>query len=182
MRNHDEKIKDMVESVLPSTRRQTARTERRIVHKKQRTRQRDMLRNMAAESDRDFREGRRLAAISNMVWDRRAADNVGALVRWARAVVERDPVLAAADWPRRRRGSPRSFPRTSSGSTPCSTSSGPSALGGRMRGCAVPRLGRSTRPVPRSRPRCAASSRPDVTPNSTSGSVRSTPLTAHRGG
>lgn len=99
MRNHDEKIKDMVESVLPSTRRKTARTERRTIHKRQRARQRDVLRNISAEEDPDFHEGRRVAAIHNMVWDRRAADNVGALCRWAAAVVERDPVLAAADWP-----------------------------------------------------------------------------------
>lgn len=102
MRNHDEKIKDMVESVLPSTRRKAARTQRRTIHKKQRARQRDMLRNISAEADPDFREGRRAAAIHNMVWDRRAADNVGALCRWAAAVVERDPVLAAADWPTQR--------------------------------------------------------------------------------
>lgn len=100
MRNHDEKIKDMVESVLPSTRRTTARTERRIIHKRQRTRQRDMLRIIAA--DPDFREGRRASAISNMVSDRRAADNIGALCRWAAAIVERDPALAAADWPTQR--------------------------------------------------------------------------------
>jgi hypothetical protein len=102
VRNHDEKIKDMVESVLPSTRRKTARTERRIIHKKQRARQRDMLRNISVEPDPDFCEGRRVSAISTMVWDRRAADNVSALVRWAGAVVERDSALAAADWPSQR--------------------------------------------------------------------------------
>lgn len=99
MRNHDEKIKDMVESVLPSTARKTARAERRNIHKKQRSRQRDVLRSITAESDPDFREGRRGSGIHDMVVDRRAADKIGPLVRWAAAVVERDPVLHGADWP-----------------------------------------------------------------------------------
>lgn len=102
MRNHDEKIKDMVESVLPSTRREAARAQRRAVHKQQRARQRDVLRNITVEPDPDFREGRRATAISNMVWDRRAADNIGALVRWAAAVIERDPDLRAGGWPAQR--------------------------------------------------------------------------------
>ncbi len=99
MRNHDEKIKDMVESVLPSTSRKTARAERRIIHKTQRSRQRDMLRSITVEPDPDFGEGRRTSAISNMVWDRRAADKTGPLVRWAAAAVESDPALREADWP-----------------------------------------------------------------------------------
>lgn len=102
MRNHDEKIKDMVESVLPSTRRRVARGSRRLAHKQQRSRQRDVLRNITVEPDPDFRERRRAAAISNMVWDRRAADNIGALVRWAAATVEQNPDLRDAGWPAQR--------------------------------------------------------------------------------
>lgn len=102
MRNHDEKIKDMVESVLPSTRRKAARGTRRLAHKQHRSRQRDVLRNITVEPDPDFRERRRTAAISNMVWDRRAADNISALVRWATATVEQNPDLRGAGWPAQR--------------------------------------------------------------------------------
>jgi hypothetical protein len=39
MRNHDQKIKDMSRSVLPSTGRKSARDNRRIIHKQQRARE-----------------------------------------------------------------------------------------------------------------------------------------------
>jgi hypothetical protein len=39
MRNHDEKVKDISRSVLPSTGRKGARDTRRIIHKRQRTRE-----------------------------------------------------------------------------------------------------------------------------------------------
>jgi hypothetical protein len=62
VRNHDEKIKDMVESVLPSTARKSARDRRRIVHKKARAHQCVALADVTASCDDagvDFREGRR---------------------------------------------------------------------------------------------------------------------------
>ena len=43
VRSHDEKIKDMAESVLPSTARRSAREFRRRAHRRQRARQRDLL-------------------------------------------------------------------------------------------------------------------------------------------
>jgi hypothetical protein len=39
MRNHDQKIKDISRSVLPSTGRRSARDNRRIIHKQQRARE-----------------------------------------------------------------------------------------------------------------------------------------------
>lgn len=100
MRNHDEKIKDMCESVLPSTSRKNAREQRRIAHGADRARERAALRGgiggyrferMLGDAD-----GRRRNEIGQMVWDRRAADKIAPLVRWARVTVERDPKLRDA--------------------------------------------------------------------------------------
>lgn len=99
MRNHDEKFKDMIESVLPSTARKLARDRRRRVHTQARARQRIALAAIKASYDDtgvDFREGRRKSELRWMVLDRRGADNVGALTRWAAAVVEADPMLRDA--------------------------------------------------------------------------------------
>lgn len=99
MQNHDEKHKDMVESVLPSRARTMARERRRWVHKQARARQRAALAAVAAshgEADPDFGEGRRKSAMRWLVLDRRYADNVGALTRWAVAIVEADPALRVA--------------------------------------------------------------------------------------
>lgn len=97
MRNHDQKIKDMCESVLPSTSRKNAREKRRIAHGADRARERAALRAAATGGDHerqlDDSDGRRRAAIHEMVSDRRNADKVAPLVRWARATVERDPGL-----------------------------------------------------------------------------------------
>ncbi|MBL7487222.1 hypothetical protein I6A60_08795 [Frankia sp. AgB1.9] len=113
MRNHGEKVKDMAESVLPSTARTYAREQRRRVHRRQRTRQRDLLviaRRTAfdgaltseladvAETDfeADFEERRRAQDIAQLVWARRAADKTGPLTRWAGAQVDRDASLREA--------------------------------------------------------------------------------------
>jgi len=117
MRNHSEKVKDMAESVLPSTARVRARRERRMVHQRHRSRQRDLLvisrraafdgtaAQRGEEGDQaraetvfeaDFEERRRIQDITYVVWDRRAADKVAPLVRWAGARVDRDARLRAA--------------------------------------------------------------------------------------
>lgn len=99
MRNHDEKKKDMARSVLPSTSRKTAREDRRQIHKRARARERDLLtkyRKDPEAAEPDFRENRRIAATSNMVWDRRAYDKIGPLTRWAVRTVETDPALRNA--------------------------------------------------------------------------------------
>lgn len=113
MRNHGEKTKNMQRSVLPSTSRKTAREERRRIHKRARARERDTLTEarktvryprLAAsteqlddlDGDADFREGRRKQATHWMKWDRRVADKVGPLTRWAVRTVEADPHLRDA--------------------------------------------------------------------------------------
>ncbi|MFT4008799.1 MAG: hypothetical protein QM655_02020 [Nocardioidaceae bacterium] len=99
VRNHDEKRKDLIESVLPSRARKMARDRRRQLHKQTRAYQRVALKAVAAEGDDaevDFREGRRQSEIRWMVLDRRGADNVGALTRWAKAVVAGSPTLRSA--------------------------------------------------------------------------------------
>jgi len=99
VKNHDEKIKDMVESVLPSTARKSARDRRRIVHKRARAHQRVALADVTVSCDDvcvDFRDGRRKSELHWIVLDRRGADNVGALTRWAVAVVDSDPTLRRA--------------------------------------------------------------------------------------
>lgn len=99
MRNHDEKHKDMVRSVLPSTSRKSAKDDRRAIHKSQRSRQRNLLAEIRQDFDftePDFHEGRRKSALHWMVLDRRGADKIGPLTRWAAAVVEADPALSNA--------------------------------------------------------------------------------------
>lgn len=100
MHNHDEKTKDMAESVLPSCARRFARAERRRIHQAQRARQRLALAELdpgtVGDFAPDFREGRRLSAIEWMVWERRAADKIGPLTRWAVAVVRAEPDLRDA--------------------------------------------------------------------------------------
>lgn len=106
MRNHDEKIKDMQRSVLPSTSRKAARAERRRIHQRQRARERDVLAEYrltrptaSDEFDPDFREGRRRSDTENLVCDRRTADKIGPLTRWAVRTVQADPDLRDAGLP-----------------------------------------------------------------------------------
>lgn len=99
MKNHDEKHKDMMESVLPSRARKMARERRRWLHKQERACERIALARMAAsreDAGLDFGEGRRKSDMRWLVFDRRSADNVGALTRWAVAIVGADPVLRVA--------------------------------------------------------------------------------------
>lgn len=99
MRNHDEKKKDMQRSVLPSSRRKGARDDRRQIHKRARARERDMLSEYRMDregAEPDFREGRRKSNTEWMVLERRSADKIGPLTRWAVRTVEADPVLRDA--------------------------------------------------------------------------------------
>ena len=109
MRNHDEKALDIARSVLPSTRRRGARADRVTIHARERARARARarahLRELARledpdEFERDLTwEARR--EIGWMVEDRRAADKVGPLMRWAERKVETDPELADASFEER---------------------------------------------------------------------------------
>jgi hypothetical protein len=100
VRNHDDKIKDMARSVLPSTARRAARAGRARIHRAERARLREELHRVGSHIDPhddqgDLTGGDR-AAIAEMVWDRRAHDKVAPLLRWAERTVARDPLLAAA--------------------------------------------------------------------------------------
>lgn len=103
MRNHDEKFKDISRSVLPSTGRKGARDTRRIIHKRQRTRELAGLTEYRRTADPDdetpdFR-GKAAPEITYMVRRRRARDKIGPLVRWAQATIAADPRLRSASRP-----------------------------------------------------------------------------------
>jgi len=100
VRHRDEKVKDVQRSVLPSTARRAARAERRAIHKRQRVREGVLLAELRStpDADLDFRDGRAWSAIHWMVADRRGADKIGPLTRWAVATVNADPELRDAAW------------------------------------------------------------------------------------
>jgi hypothetical protein len=97
VRNHDQKIKDMSRSVLPSTGRKSARDNRRIIHKQRRARELAAVTAYRRDADPgsvtpDVR-GTHAPRITQMVRDRRARDKVGPLIRWAEGTIAADPVL-----------------------------------------------------------------------------------------
>jgi hypothetical protein len=100
VRNHDQKIKDMSRSVLPSTGRKSARDNRRIIHGRQRARELAAVTayRRAGEPDSVTPDvcGTYGPDITQMVRHRRAQDKVGPLVRWAEAAISADPVLRSA--------------------------------------------------------------------------------------
>jgi hypothetical protein len=101
VRNHDQKIKDMQRSVLPSTGRKAARDERCRIHQSARTRERGALRALDGagdpdDFDPDFREGRRKSRTKSMVLDRQAGDKLGPLTRWAVRIVQANHELRDA--------------------------------------------------------------------------------------
>ena len=102
MRNHDEKTRDMARSVLPSTRRRGARQDRALAHKAERSRLRSALQDLAGHDDPDDYEGELTwearRQIAWMVEDRRAADKVAPLLRWAERTIEHDPMLRDASY------------------------------------------------------------------------------------
>ena len=103
MRNHEEKIKDMGRSVLPSTGRKGARDDRRLIHKRQRTHTRAALTEYRRAADRESMtpdlRGKEARQITEMVWHRRGMDKVGPLIRWAAATIAADPRLRTASVP-----------------------------------------------------------------------------------
>jgi hypothetical protein len=100
VRNHDQKIKNMSRSVLPSTGRKSVRDDRRIVHKQQRARELAAVTAYRRDTDPDSVmpdvHSRYGSAIQQLVCGRRARDKVGPLIRWAEATIAADPVLRAA--------------------------------------------------------------------------------------
>ena len=104
MRNHDQKIKDMQHFVLPSARGKRTRAQRRIIHKRDRSRERDSFSvarqifnaDIGAAIHLDFDEGDATRNMAEMVWERRARGNVGPLRNWAIGTVAADEKLRAA--------------------------------------------------------------------------------------
>jgi hypothetical protein len=100
VRNHDQKVKNMSRSVLPSTGRKSARDNRRIIHKQQRARELAAVTAYRRDTDPDSVmpdvHSRYGSAIQQMVWGRQAQDKVGPLIRWAEATIAADPVLRSA--------------------------------------------------------------------------------------
>jgi hypothetical protein len=100
VRNHDQKIKDMSRSVLPSTGRKSARDNRRIIHGQQRARELAAVTAYHRDVDPgsvtpDIR-GTFGPDITYMVRQRRSRDKVGPLIRWAEATIAADPLLRSA--------------------------------------------------------------------------------------
>jgi hypothetical protein len=91
VQNHDEKVTDMIRSVLPSTARHGVRATRRQIHRRVRRTMKIRLRAGDHEVVVDIR-----GALDEMVWDRRAADKEAPLVRWALHHVRTDPALRDA--------------------------------------------------------------------------------------
>jgi hypothetical protein len=100
VRNHDQKIKDMSRSVLPSTGRESARDNRRIIHKQQRARELAAVTAYRRDTDPDIVtpdvRGTYGPDITQMVRHRRAQDKTGPLIRWAEATIAASPVLRSA--------------------------------------------------------------------------------------
>lgn len=93
MRNHAEKRKDMIESVLPSTARKMARDERASLHRRHR---RSVTIELTSGSEdpvgRDLRSD-----FEELIYSRRSADKTAPLERWALALVDRDAALRDAE-------------------------------------------------------------------------------------
>jgi hypothetical protein len=100
VRTHDQKIKDISRSVLPSTGRTSARYNRRIIHKRQRARELAAVTVYRQDADPGSVTpdvgGTYGPDIRQMVCSRRAQDKVGPLIRWAEATIAADPVLRSA--------------------------------------------------------------------------------------
>lgn len=78
----DAKIKDMIESLLPSRARKTMRERKASVHRSQRRQANQRL------DQHDVADKKRRQRINEIKWERRDADNVAAFCRWAVAVTK----------------------------------------------------------------------------------------------
>lgn len=92
MRNHHEKTTDIVRSVLPSTARSNARRTRKLIHRAARRAVNMQLQTGIEDPVHDIRSD-----IGDMVWDRRSADKIAPLVRWALHHVRANPELRDAE-------------------------------------------------------------------------------------
>jgi hypothetical protein len=96
VQNYDDKTTDVIRSVLPSTARRDARRTRQLIHRSARRKVKVALRSGDVDAVVDIR-----GPIEDMVWDRRASDKVGPLVRWALHQVRHDPRLREAGFAER---------------------------------------------------------------------------------
>jgi hypothetical protein len=101
MRNHHEKTRNMARSVLPSN--MTVKQRRRHIQHRERSRVRAELRRarFTSPGDLDFSDNSISVDltkrwISEMVLERREADKLGPLLRWARHHLDHDPALRDA--------------------------------------------------------------------------------------
>ena len=82
-----EKIREMLRSVLPSTARKSARDNKQLLHGQERQRTRQAIRTADFQDPENFDieppHIRKAHAIKEIVGERRGADKVGPLVRWA---------------------------------------------------------------------------------------------------
>lgn len=109
MRNHDQKTRDMARSILPSTARHASRSRKQGSARRARARHRALIgRLMEHLHDLDvFDEALDRYELDDIGWDglvedRRSADKVAPLIRWAEVRIERTPHLRDGDyWTRR---------------------------------------------------------------------------------
>jgi hypothetical protein len=89
VRNHTDKVRDITRSVLPSTARRSASKNRKLIHRAERHAVAAALRR--GDDPVVVRSYR--GDVTEMVWERRSADKVAPLVRWALYQVRTDPDL-----------------------------------------------------------------------------------------
>jgi hypothetical protein len=91
------KQRDIIKSVLPSTKRKGARDDRRNIHKKARAHSRQALTTACSHNLDDIIQNVDMDGtlyeyptheINNMKWERREGDKLGALIRWAPTQVQ----------------------------------------------------------------------------------------------
>ena len=109
MRNHNDKTRDMARSILPSTARAGSRERKKGSARRARSRNRARLARLASHvADADaFQEALGCYDLDDTGWDgmvedRRGADKVAPLIRWAQARIARTPSLAQGDYRVRR--------------------------------------------------------------------------------
>jgi hypothetical protein len=101
VRNYNQKRRDMASSVLPSTIGPRAQRERRNIHRTERAGVRAMLHHAYLAGGEDGFDDivdlpLQRSRLEEFVYDRRMADKVAPLIRWARRIVETDPGLRDA--------------------------------------------------------------------------------------
>lgn len=105
MRNHDQKYRDMTRSILPSKARHSARERKKASARRARARNKARLDRIIGYLDdlEDFEEDLGRYDLDDCGWDgmvedRRGADKIAPLVRWAEIRIRRTPRLANGDY------------------------------------------------------------------------------------